>query len=56
VTIHTVTHLGTTPTLTEYWQKTQRSAAPVALLRRKLGEERWAEVAIGEKPGFFDPN
>jgi hypothetical protein len=47
VTIHTDTHLVTTPTLTEFWQKTQRSAAPVALLRRKLGEERWAEVADG---------
>jgi ubiquinone/menaquinone biosynthesis C-methylase UbiE len=47
VTIHTVTHLVTTPSLTEFWQKTQRSAAPVALLRRKLGEERWVEVANG---------
>ena len=33
--------------LTEFWEQTQRSAAPVALLRRKLGEERWAEVADG---------
>ena len=47
VTIHTDTHLETTTTLTEYWQKTQRSAAPVALLRRNLGEERWAEIANG---------
>lgn len=47
VTIHTITHLVTTPSLTEFWQKTQRSAAPVALLRRKLGEERWVEVADG---------
>jgi hypothetical protein len=47
VTIHTVTQLVTTPSLTEFWQKTQRSAAPVALLRRKLGEERWVEVANG---------
>jgi len=47
VTIHTVTHLVTTPSLTEFWQKTQRSAAPLALLRRKLGEERWVEVANG---------
>jgi ubiquinone/menaquinone biosynthesis C-methylase UbiE len=47
VTIHTITHLVTTPTLTEFWQKIQRSAAPVALLRRNLGEERWAAVANG---------
>ena len=38
VTIHTATHIVTTPSLTEFWQKTQRSVAPVALLRRKLGE------------------
>ena len=47
VTIHTVTHLVTTPSLTEFWENTQRSAAPVALLRRKLGEGRWSEVATG---------
>lgn len=47
VMIHTATHLVTTPSLTEFWQKTQRSAAPVALLRRKLGEERWVELANG---------
>jgi ubiquinone/menaquinone biosynthesis C-methylase UbiE len=47
VSIHTVKDVVTTPTLTEFWQKTQRSAAPVALLRRKLGEERWTEVEKG---------
>ena len=47
VTIHTSTYVDRTPSLTEFWQKTQRSAAPVALLRRKLGEKRWAAVAIG---------
>ena len=47
VTIHTVKDVVTTPTLTEFWQKTQRSAAPVALLRRKLGEKRWTEVEKG---------
>jgi SAM-dependent methyltransferase len=47
VAIHTASHLVTTPSLTEFWGKTQRSAAPVALLRRKLGEERWVEVADG---------
>jgi SAM-dependent methyltransferase len=47
VTIHTVNEINTSPTLTEFWDKTQRSAAPVVLLRRKLGDERWAEVANG---------
>ena len=47
VTIHTVKEINTTPTLTEFWDKAQRSAAPVALLRRKLGEEHWTEVANG---------
>lgn len=47
VTIHTVTHPVTTPTMTEYWQMIQHSAAPMALLRRNLGEERWTEVANG---------
>ena len=47
VTIHTVTYPDTTPSLAEFWQRAQRSAAPVALLQRKLGAERWAEVANG---------
>lgn len=47
VTVHTISHTVTTPSLAEYWEKTQRSAAPVALLRRRLGEERWAEVSTG---------
>jgi ubiquinone/menaquinone biosynthesis C-methylase UbiE len=47
VTIHTVKAIDTTPTVSEFWDKTQRSAAPVVLLRRKLGEKRWTEVANG---------
>ena len=47
VSIHTVTYHAATPSLTEFWQKTQRSAAPVALLRHKLGEAHWLEVANG---------
>lgn len=47
VTVHTISQTVTTPTLAEYWEKTQRSAAPVALLRRRLSEERWAEVSAG---------
>ncbi len=47
VTIHTASHPGTSPSLAEFWGKTQRSAVPVALLQRKLGAERWAGVANG---------
>jgi SAM-dependent methyltransferase len=47
VTIHTVMQPMTTPSVSEFWQRMQRSAAPVALLRRKLGEERWVEIANG---------
>lgn len=45
VAIRTSTHREVTPTLDEYWARMQRSAAPVALLRRRLGEERWSDVA-----------
>lgn len=47
VTIHTISHTVMTPSLAEYWDKTQRSAAPIVLLHRRLGEERWAEVSAG---------
>ena len=47
VTIHTVKVLNTTPELDEFWEKTQRSAAPVAMLRHNLGEARWTEIAKG---------
>jgi SAM-dependent methyltransferase len=47
VTVHTVTHPFTIPSLTEFWGVVQRTTAPVVLLRRKLGEDRWAEVGRG---------
>ena len=45
IVIHTITHREVTPTLDEYWARAQRSAAPVALLQRRLGEKRWSDVA-----------
>lgn len=48
--VHTVTHQFTIPSLTEFWGVVQRTAAPVVLLRRKLGEEHWAEA----EGGVFD--
>jgi ubiquinone/menaquinone biosynthesis C-methylase UbiE len=44
VAIHTVSEREVTPTVGEYWESKQRSAAPVRLLRSKLGRKRWAEV------------
>jgi hypothetical protein len=45
--VHTVTHPLTIPSLVEFWGVVQRTTAPVVLLRRKLGEECWAEVSRG---------
>lgn len=45
--VHTVTHPFTIPSLTEFWGVVQRTTAPVVFLRRKLGEERWADVGRG---------
>jgi SAM-dependent methyltransferase len=47
VTIHTIPHSETTPSVSEYWAKMQRSRVSIALFRRKLGDERWKEVAQG---------
>lgn len=47
VVIHTITHSLTAPSLSEFWGLVQRTTAPVVLLHRKLGEERWTEVARG---------
>lgn len=47
VTVHTLKHSVVTSTLSEFWRKAQRSTAPIVLLRRRLGKERWDEVANG---------
>lgn len=35
------------PSLKEFWESCQRTTAPIVLLRRKLGEEHWQQVAAG---------
>jgi len=45
--VHRVTHPLTVPSLLEFWGVVQRTTAPVVLLRRKLGEERWTTVSQG---------
>jgi SAM-dependent methyltransferase len=47
VAVHTVMHPQTVPSLPEFWGVVQRTTAPVVLLRRKLGEEQWADVSRG---------
>lgn len=47
VAIHPVRHREKVPTLAEFWESLQRTMAPVVLLRRKLGDQRWSEVARG---------
>jgi len=50
VKVHTITHRASIQTTAEFWATIQRSMAPVALLRHRMGEERWA--AIG--PRIFE--
>jgi SAM-dependent methyltransferase len=45
VAVHTVEYSETLPSLPEFWEKVQRAAGGVVLLRHRLGEERWAEVS-----------
>jgi len=45
VQIHRASHVLAAPSLAELWGSMQRTTAPVVLLRRKLGEARWAEIA-----------
>lgn len=47
VMIHTISYSETAPSLNEFWRKMQRGAGSLVLLRRNLGEERWADVAQG---------
>jgi SAM-dependent methyltransferase len=45
VTVHRLSHAWVLPSTAELWATMQRSTAPVVLLRQRLGEARWAEVA-----------
>jgi SAM-dependent methyltransferase len=40
-------HPFTSPSMREFWDKTQRTTAPIVLLRKNVGEEKWAEVSAG---------
>ena len=45
VRIETVDHTVVDPSVDAFWTKTQRSTAPLVLLRRRLGEERWDQLS-----------
>jgi SAM-dependent methyltransferase len=47
VDVHEVTHTLVAPSLDLFWSTVQRTTAPVVLLRRRLGEAKWAEVSAG---------
>ncbi len=40
-------HIWPSPSMREFWEKSQRTTAPIVLLRKKSGEEKWAEVSAG---------
>jgi ubiquinone/menaquinone biosynthesis C-methylase UbiE len=45
VEVHTVSHKSTASSVGAFWTSMARSTAPLVLLRRRLGEERWATLA-----------
>jgi SAM-dependent methyltransferase len=47
VTVHPRLHTIQAPSLADFWGGVERTMAPLVLLRRKLGETRWKEVAAG---------
>ncbi len=47
VTVHRVEHSEKFDSLEAFWARTQRTAAPIRLLRQKLGEAEWARVSDG---------
>jgi hypothetical protein len=44
VRIETVDHTVIDPSVDAFWTKSQRSTAPLVLLRRRLREERWGQL------------
>lgn len=47
VAVHRVEHAQRFDSLEDFWTRTQATAAPLALLREKLGAEEWTRVAEG---------
>jgi SAM-dependent methyltransferase len=47
VRVTPVTHRLPAPSTAEVWAQSQRTTAPVVLLKNRLGEDKWREVAAG---------
>jgi SAM-dependent methyltransferase len=47
VAVHRVEHSESFDSLEAFWARTQRTAAPIRLLRQKLGDAEWAPVSDG---------
>jgi SAM-dependent methyltransferase len=47
VTVHTVAHTLSAPSLAAFWGSAQRTNVQLMLLQRRLGAERWREVGAG---------
>ncbi len=47
VEVHTVEHYVEIPSIAAFWKSQTRSSAPIALLRNKLSEEEWTDLAAG---------
>lgn len=47
VAVHSCPHPLGYASLEEFWGRAQRTAAPILLLRKKIGEEKWSEVSAG---------
>lgn len=47
VEVHEIAYDLEAPSLAEYWAMTVRTMAPLAMLRKKLGEQAWSKVEQG---------
>jgi SAM-dependent methyltransferase len=54
VRVERVEHAEHFPSLEAFWTRTQRTAAPLRLLREKLGEARWVELSAGIRTRLAD--
>ena len=47
VAVKTVAHELTSPSFDAFWELMQRTNAPLVLIRHRMGEQRWSELAPG---------
>ncbi len=49
VTVHAVSTAVSHPTVGALWESMERSMAPILLMRRGLGDERWAPLSAAAR-------